>query len=466
MMEAFHLPGLPDVPTTEQRYGSGDAGTALHLPVLTPALLERQVDALIAARRIHLADRPIRRIIEIIDHIASRFQDGQDPLRVTAESLLPAVTGYSLPMVRAILDGMAADWRTSPLEKLLASEFADPRVLDGFIASPTSGRTHVIAPDLITHIFSGNVPGVAVTSLVRALLVKSASLGKTAEREPILPVLFARGISEADAGLGECLAIAYWPGGDVPLESVAFARAGAVVAYGGNDAVESIRRRTPARARFIGYGNKLSLAVLGRSALTSGRAPEVARLVARDVALFDQHGCVSPHVVYAEDDGEISPMEWTEMLAAAMAELEAELPRGALGAGEATAIRQLRAEAEFAQLAGSGLILHTSDDGTAWTVLYDPDPTFSASCLNRVVRVKAVSDLDRVITHLEPLGGLLQTMGMEVDDARRDSLAKRFAELGVSRICQPGTMAWPPPSWHHDGRPPLRDLVRWCDIED
>jgi hypothetical protein len=27
-------------------------------------------------------------------------------------------------------------------------------------------------------------------------------------------------------------------------------------------------------------------------------------------------------------------------------------------------------------------------------------------------------------------------------------------------------MAWPPPWWHHDGHPPLGELLRWCDLEE
>jgi hypothetical protein len=26
-------------------------------------------------------------------------------------------------------------------------------------------------------------------------------------------------------------------------------------------------------------------------------------------------------------------------------------------------------------------------------------------------------------------------------------------------------MPWPPPEWHHDGASPLRELVRWVDLE-
>ena len=54
-------------------------------------------------------------------------------------------------------------------------------VLDEFRPSGRGGgRQAAFGPRLAAHVFSGNVPGVAVTSLVRSLLVKAATLGKTA----------------------------------------------------------------------------------------------------------------------------------------------------------------------------------------------------------------------------------------------------------------------------------------------
>ncbi|MBD0320994.1 MAG: hypothetical protein ICV87_11715, partial [Gemmatimonadetes bacterium] len=45
------------------------------------------------------------------------------------------------------------------------------------------------------------------------------------------------------------------------------------------------------------------------------------------------------------------------------------------------------------------------------------------------------------------------------------ALAASLARAGVARVAALGNMAWPPQTWHHDGRPPLRELVRWCDLE-
>jgi hypothetical protein len=466
VIDAFHLPALEHPRATTWSYGKGDDAFEVRIPRLSPADLKRQVDALVLARDRHLAHRPVAEIVGVIDAVAARLLDAGDPLRQAAERALPAVTAYSPPMIRLVLDRMAADWRAPRLRELLRAEFGDPRVLDGFRPAPRSNGLHAaFGPRLAVHVFSGNVPGVAVTSLVRSLLLKSATLGKAAVGEPLLAALFARGVAEADAELGQCLAVTYWPGGDEAMERAALDAADAVVVYGGADAVATIRSRTPVTARFLGYGPKVSFGVVGRGFLRENDAREAAHGAALDASTFDQQGCVSPHLFYVEEGGPVSPDGWAAMLAEEMAEVERELPRGVLAPGESSSIRQLRAEAEFAEAGGGGVRLHASAEGTAWTVVFDPKPDFSASCLNRVIRVKPVASLADVPALVERFGTVLQTVGVAADAESTRVLAEALARIGASRFTTFGQMAWPPPWWHHDGRPPLRELARWADIE-
>ena len=463
MIDAFHLPALRDPPTTVWSFGKGDDAVELRVPRLTPEMLRAQVTELVEMRERHLARRSVAEVVEVVDRVAARLLDSGDELRAAAERALPAVTGYSAPMIRRVLDRMAADWRAEPLFDLLRADLGDPGVLDGFRPNPVGrGLRAAFGPRLAAHVFSGNVPGVAVTSIVRSLLVKAATLGKTAAGEPLLAALFARGIAEEDAGLGRCLAVTYWPGGDEEMERAAQERADAVIVYGGADAVAAVRSRTPPGARFLGYGSRLSFGVVGRGWLDGERAAEAARAAALDASTFDQQGCVSPHLFYVEEGGKVDPREWARLLAAEMEAVERELPRGALAPGESSAIRQLRAEAEFAE----GTELHASAEGTAWTVVFDPDPAFTASCLNRVVRVKPVPSLTDVAALVESYASVLQTVGLSAAEDEGRELAAALGRLGASRVAPLGRMAWPPPHWHHDGRPPLGDLVRWCDLEE
>jgi hypothetical protein len=312
-------------------------------------------------------------------------------------------------------------------------------------------------PGLVAVALSGNEFHVAAESLVLALLTKSACIVKASSRDRLFPVLFARSLAAHDARIAAALAVAWWPGGETAFEDAVYGVAGAVVAYGGEEAVAGVRARTPPDARFVAHGPKVSFAVVTRG--HAGR-PAVARAAAHDVSFFDQQGCVSPHTIYVEGDTD-EALAFARRLAPAMAREQGRTPRGPLAPEEASAVQQARGAAEFRP----GAEVFASPGGSAWTVIFDPDPAFAVSCLNRVVYVKPLAGLDALPGLLAPVRAYLQTAGVAGDAAARAAVAAIVGPLGVVRVCALGRMQHPPADWRHDGRPRLLDLLRWTEIE-
>jgi hypothetical protein len=464
-VDAFWLPGLDpgDVAAWETR----DLGPVrLRWPALLPAALRGILAAVAEARRGALARAGVAGILHAIDGAAARLADPADPLRATAEAALPSVTGYSPAMVRLVLDRMVADWRAPALERLLRAELGDPGVLDGFVPDPMGARrsVHARGPELVFHLFSGNVPGVAVTSLVRSLLVKSASLGKTAADEPVLAPLFARALADAAPALAGALAVTYWPGGTRGLEEVALDAADAVVAYGGADALTTLSGLVRPGTRLLDHGPRYSFGVVAREALRGRGVESTAAAVARAAATFDQQGCVSPHLVYVERGGEVEPREFARLIAGALGAVELELPRGRISAAEAAAVHQARAELEFRAIAGDPVDVHAGP-GTAYTVAYEDGAAFLPSGLSRFLRVTPVDDILDVVAPVRGFAAFLQTVAVAGAGDRLEPLARDLAATGACRITTFDDAPWPPPEWHHDGRGPLRELLRWSDLE-
>lgn len=462
---AFHLPGLEESDVerwTSRQYGAG--GITLRFPVLREGALTRVIERLHAARSRHMEPLRPAAIAKSVGLASRRLAEPGDPLRQLAEAALPDVTGYSPAMIRLILDRAAADWDERTLLALLNAELpGDP--LDRVIRHPvTRARIMAVGPRLAFHVFSGNVPGVAVTALIRSLLVKAATLGKTATGEPLLPVLFARALESVDAGLASCLAVTHWPGGQSLVEDEALVAANVVVTYGGGDAVRSIRSRAPVTARIVEHGPRVSVGLVGRDSLrTDAMARAAAARVAWAVSLFDQHGCVSPHVIWVEN-GAVDSHAFAHRLAEAMDLLAVELPRGRLSAAEAVAIHEERTRAEFRAIEGEDVEVLEGRDAS-WVVIHDASPAFEASCLNRTLRVKPVARLEDVPELIEPLRGFVQTVAVEGAGERIRELAFRVARAGATRITDFERMPWPPYAWHHDGGGPLLELVTWVDHE-
>lgn len=411
-----------------------------------------------------LRRRRAAEIARVLGRVGRRFLEDGDPLRLRALELLPATSGLSPAMASAVLDGMARDWTEERLTRLLRADFGDPAVLDGFVARD-EGSVRAVGPELCVQIVSGSVPGVGATALLRALLVKAPTLLKPGLGDVVLPVLLARAVREEDEPLGDALGVVYWPGGNAELEEAALAEAEVVAAYGGDEAVRSVRSRTPVTARFVAYHHRVSVGVVGREALEREVLHRTASEVAGAAAFFDQRGCVSPHAVYVEEGGAASPAAFARELAGALGLVETHLPGGALDPHEAAALQQVRGTAELLAAAGAGVEVHHGGDAS-WTVVLDPDDAIGPACIGRVVRVIPVPDVGELPARLRPLGAHLQTVGLAGCGAVRSrELADALAHVGASRVTSFGDVPFPPPWWHHDGRGPLRALVRWTDLE-
>ena len=111
------------------------------------------------------------------------------------------------------------------------------------------------------------------------------------------------------------------------------------------------------------------------------------------------------------------------------------------------------------------LRLWQSEDSTAWTVVFDSDPRFQHSCLNRFIYIKPVRKFADVLHFAEPVRHQVSTVAIAATDSQAMDYARQLAAWGATRICQVGKMQEPPLAWRHDGRPALGDLVTWVDFE-
>lgn len=458
-ISAAHLP--QQRPAAVEHVIIEQDGVQAGAPDLDAKQLDDICSRLLAARE-RLAAMPVRRVIEAIDGAARRLLDPAEPERLNVLQSLRAISGFSDRMAVHMLERAALDWRAPQLESLVRDELGGVDAIQSFVRTDSGRRLRAVAPALGLHVFAGNVPGVGVTSIVRALLVRSAVLGKSAAAEPSLAPAFARLLSEVDAEVGECVAVTYWRGGNVELEDAALARAGLVVHYGGADAIAALRARAPAHVHFVEHGPRISFVIINAEAGIAVNA--IAADLARAVAVFDQQGCVSPQLAYVIG----TRAHAREVASATAAELEviqAELPRGRITTAEAAAIRDLRTRAEFGAIAGRGGELWAGPD-LSYSVILSDDTRFEGTCLNRTLLVKHVPDLAAIVRAVTPFGHLLQTVGVAGFDAQDlEHAASALVDIGATRIAPVAEMPWPDPGWLHDGRGPLREIVRWGEIE-
>jgi hypothetical protein len=449
--DAFFLPDLQ----SDVEYRVSEAGSSLiRWPLLNAEQLNEICARITENRQRHLADLPVARIVEAIDTASRSMFDHIEETSL----LISNTTGYSVATVKETLGHMFNDWRADALNEMLRAELTDPNVLDHPVPDKNVDGKRVAAYGypLCFHVFSGNVPGVAVTSLVRSLLVKSASLGKTASGEPLLPIAFARALQKAAPDIASCVALTYWPGEMTDLTATAANAADAIIVYGGTTAVDAIRSQVRADKHLVVHGPRLSFGIVG--ARVNARD---ATHVARSVAAYDQQGCVSPHLVYVNGDADTA-RAFARAVGDQLEQVGREWPRGRVGAEEAVAIRNARTAAEFGSK-GTAEVYGAENAG--YSVIFEADPAFRLSCLNRVLYVKplpAMSDLAGLL----PRGDVLQSVAVAgLEEKEQAELIRLLGLAGVSRVTSFEKLPWPPMHWHHDGSAPIRELLRWQDIE-
>lgn len=465
---AGYLPGLAreDVQWQTLAFESAAGRLDVEVPVLDAAQMTALARRVKQAARLHLRTMTVSQIIEVIDRAIARLLDPNDPFRQQTERLLPIITGYDAEMVRLGLTSFLKTFRAPQLQRFVAEDFSNPKLLDEFQPRPKGGAAKAFGPELLFHSWAGNVPALPLWSLVCGLLVKAGSVGKLPSAEPLFASLFARLLAEVHPPLADCLAVVWWKGGDTGPSAAVYAEADTVLAYGGNGALDEIRRQLPVTTRFLPYGHKLGFGMVGTAALDTLRGPATARLAAHDVMRYDQQGCYSPHVFYVERGGQVSPREFAHYLASELANLEQRFARRALALEDAAAVACWRQAGELQSLSAAGGAEAIGTDGAAWGVAYADRPqALAPTALNRSIQVVAIDTLDEVIALVEARRPFLQTAGLAVAPQQLFRLAELLGAAGVTRIAAIGAMTSPEAGWHHDGRFNLLDLVRIVEIE-
>lgn len=330
------------------------------------------------------------------------------------------------------------------LKQWLTLELGDAEALDRFIHyGDISSKAY--APKHLLHIVSGNTPHAAIQSLMRGLLLGSHNFVKLPSSP--LPEL-ARWIDQLPAKLQSLIEL-HHKASDQLID-----QADAIIVIGSDQTIEKIRQRSLPHQRFISHGHKVSIAVIHDD------FERAAPLAAKDISLYNQRGCLSPHAIYVKETANGQAKKFAALLAESMQDFCQAYPPEPLNLSEAGSVRNLREVSRFTSANSDIIQLWESSERLDWTIIYDENPTLRLSCLNRCVFVKPLPDtLD-----LCSLGGEalhLSSIALHPFDLTE---AESLCQLPAHRICRLGQSQEPSLFWHHDELAPLASLVTWKDI--
>jgi hypothetical protein len=364
---------------------------------------------------------PVRRIEAWIDAVDALL----DPLSQERRELMPRLLESSR---------LSAEGLTEALDVVLGGLSGDGA---RELASRAEATTTPPRPGYSGVILAGNVPGLAAQSLLPALVAGVPLLFKSASDEPHFAPAILAALARREPALADAFAAVTFSGAESEALVAAFGDAHRLLVYGGGEAIEALRARFG--DRLVAQGPKASVALVG-----GGIDPLlVARKLARDIALFDQRGCLSVQAIYTSLD----PSELAEALAWALALEQGRLPPGPIEPETASRVQQLRGEAALRGLEVAELPL------AAGTVIVEPRPEFTPSPGLRTVRLHPVPGFAKAVEALAPWRDHLQGAALAGEEAWEQTAA--LEALGVSRIAPAGELQHADAGWRNGGIDPL-----------
>ncbi|HEX9798957.1 MAG TPA: acyl-CoA reductase [Thermoanaerobaculia bacterium] len=287
-------------------------------------------------------------------------------------------------------------------------------------------------------VLAANVPGLAVQSVLPALVAGRPLVVRSPAREPLFAPALVAALVRREPALAEAFAAVSFAHGRSDLLAAALGGCRRVLAYGGRPALAALGATLG--ERLVAQGPKASVAFVAgeRDALAAGRA------IARDVALLDQRGCLSVQAIYVAGEAR----ELADALVFALALEHRRLPPGPAEPELVARLQQWRREAALAGALVGEL------DAAAGTVVADPELGFRPTPGLRSVRVHSVDALDDALAALAPWRGALQGAALAGEEAlaRGEEIAAR---LGLARCAPAGRLQHAEAGWASGGIDPL-----------
>lgn len=335
---------------------------------------------------------------------------------------------------------------------------------DKFMPFPDSDRHYLIANGrgLVCHWLAGNVQVLGFFALVQAIMTKNSNLLRVSGRDggvfkSLLSVFEGLEYTSPDGyqikgdDLLKTIAVIYFSHHAVKLGEEMSRSASVRIAWGGAEAVETVTAYPSSiGSETVVFGPKLSFSVIAKEELSSEQnAKKLARRLSVDASVFDQAGCASPHNVYIERDGAISPERFCEILRESFRKTELQIPKPSISQEQVSQIHSARGIYDFkGKVWGS--------ETMSWTILYDEDNELSQPVYSRTLMIHVIDHINDALQNIEPY---IQSIGVAAPLEKSIDFATKATRKGVARCPMIGRMLNFEMPW--DGIILIDRLVKW-----
>ncbi len=394
----------------------------------------RLVEDLCAAREA-LAEVPPDALLRVLREWADRWREPGREVGGDDLDRLSASTGWPRPHLVEALRRAFRPWTPAAIERSVRRAY------------DTRGAVPFARRDLwLLVLLAGRIPALATGVAFRALAAGVPVVLKPSSAEPVFCDLLARSARRHSDLLGGAVRVVTDPGTVASL----LPEAPACLAYGRDETVARVREIRDGRPTWCG-GHRESLVVVFREALGSESGAEaVAGGVARDCAIYDQSGCLSPHLALVEEGGGVPPRAFARMVFAHLQALERRWPPAVPAVEEAAALRLFAEESRILAALRGGRVFPGRGPARPLVVLM-PDGVYRPGPGYRVLQVltfRGETDFGR---RAPSLAGRLQGLAAAGPRARLNATLRGAPGSMAPYVCRPGRLQSPPADWLENG---------------
>ncbi len=306
---------------------------------------------------------------------------------------------------------------------------------------------------VLTHVCSGNSPGLGALSVFEGLLSGNVNVFKFPSEDGAFSLEILAQLAQLDSS-GQIAARLF--GGVLESRDPRFQAllnvADGVVVWGGDEAVAGVRARAPRNARIVAWGHKLSFIYVSQATMSSSSInndPEKKQLfknLAFEICNLDQQSCSSPQCIFVETNN----MQELEAFAAGLANellyFSPTIPQAELQSAEAAEITMLTLSRKCQETLGCGKVL----EGKNWRIFLAPEGNLLPSPLFRTIWLKPLLR-SALLQTLRPMRSYLQTVGLACSADEVGELVTSLTSCGALRVRRIGEMTNSYAGEPHDG---------------
>lgn len=353
------------------------------------------------------------------------------------------------------------------LERIYRINYYQTAYLDDFTSFENYFELFAQPRGIVCHWVAANISSLSFFSLLQAILSRNGSIVKVPEENLMLLMSLLKVLDEINVEIDgkkyfgkdiiRSIAVVSFPGKNHEL-SVKFSMIADVkMLWGGADAIKTINSLPQKEyCETIIFGPKYSFGVFDKDFIESKSFDESLINAVRDIVIFNQMACSSPHVFFFEKS-KYSLKDISMKMKTSFEKIPEKYFNDPLQ--HTTALNIINNRGIY--LLSKDKDVFKSDD-LNWTILLNNDICLEEPIQGKCIFIKEINDINEV---LPLITRKIQVLSVGIKDIiKKMEFAKIATYNGVDRIVVPGKMHDFDLPW--DGVMTLNRLVRWVFVKN